>query len=78
MFDGMKTWRVIDYGQVPENSTQTILFSCPKCDVEAELPVVGIALAQMGYAVVFDTGKYAMPRVIQCRYCRRQFESESK
>jgi hypothetical protein len=68
------SWRVLDFGEVPESSA-TISFTCPKCGKDAELPVVGRALAQAAEGgVIFDTGKYALPTVIQCRFCRRKFE----
>lgn len=54
----------------------TMVYDCPRCGRSALLPVLGRPLAQLGGGgIVFDTdGEYAMPRVIQCRKCRRRFE----
>lgn len=68
-----KTWDVIDRGKVPEHAP-VIMFSCPNCGTEAELPYVGIPMAQSGAAIVFDVGGHEIPRKIRCRYCRRSFE----
>lgn len=67
-------WRVIDYGDVPTTTPSRIDYACPGCGVESELPVKGLALAQIETGVVFDRGDYAMPRQIQCRHCRRRYE----
>jgi len=68
------TWRVLDLGTVPAESA-CITYSCQGCGHEAQLPVVGTALAELnGGGVVFD-GPHAMPRKIQCRRCRRVFEN---
>ena len=68
----VKTWKIIDYGDVPETAS-TIEFTCVKCGREAMLPVTGCAIAQSGSALIFDIGDYAMPRTIQCRKCGRVF-----
>jgi hypothetical protein len=65
------TWKIIDRGVVPE-ITPAVDFTC-QCGHEASLPVMGLAMAQIGMALVFDTGKHAMPDIIQCRKCRRTF-----
>ena len=66
----VKTWRIIDYGTVPEDAPQ-VPFTCP-CGVEAAMPVQGRPLAQVGAGIVFDTvGPWAIPAVVQCRKCRR-------
>lgn len=69
------TWKVIDRGEVPDDAP-LVLFDCPKCAYEAWLPMVGVALAQLRGGIVFDGGDHAMPRVIQCRHCRRRFDME--
>ncbi len=72
----VKTWKIIDYGQVPETST-TIPWEC-HCGRVAQLPVVGRVLAISGgsesngdESVVFDIGRHAIPTTIQCRKCGR-------
>ena len=67
------TWKIIDRGEVPERAG-TVEYDCPACGREALLPVLGLPIAQIGAGIVFDTGKHAMPAVIQCRHCRRCFE----
>lgn len=71
------SWRIIDRGDVPERGSSIVLFDCVGCGAEAELPVLGLPLAQIEGGIVFDIGKYAMPRVIQCRHCRRRFTTEA-
>lgn len=68
------TWRILDRGDVPEQGVNLVLYDCPGCGAEAELPVLGTPLAQIESGIVFDIGKRAMPRIIQCRNCRRRFE----
>lgn len=71
----ISTWAVLDRGDVPEgDGARMIEYECAHCGHEAELPVLGLPLAQLGHGVVFDTGRHAMPRVIRCRNCRRTFE----
>jgi hypothetical protein len=43
------------------------------CGHEAELPIMGLAMAQIDTGIVFDIGKHAMPRIIQCRKCRKRY-----
>lgn len=69
------TWDIIDFGKVPEKA-KTLMFSCPGCEREALLPVVGVPLAEMSGGIVFDIGACAMPREIRCRKCRRHFVLE--
>jgi len=71
------TWRVLDSPESIPKWTGSIMFSCPRCGKEALLPIVGIVIAQTGDgALVFDPGDRAIPKVIQCRYCRRRFSGE--
>lgn len=67
----VKTWIIVDRGNVPEDAL-TIPYEC-ECGHEAELPVKGRPMAITGGGgVVFDTDqKGELPRVIQCRKCRR-------
>lgn len=71
----MANWKILDRGEVPIE-TASISYTCPACDRDADLPVMGLALAQMsGGGLVFDRGPYALPILIQCPHCRRRFES---
>ena len=74
----IRTWKVLDYGAVPE-SAPTISYSCP-CGYEAELPVKGRALAQLAQGgIIFDNdGPYALPTTIQCRKCGRVLTTEAE
>ena len=70
----MATWKILDRGKVPDRAL-AVSYACPGCEREADLPVLGLPLAQMsGGGIVFDTQPYAMPAVIQCPHCRRRFE----
>lgn len=76
----VKTWKVLDWGDVP-NGSPTVPVAC-RCGVEAELPILGRVLAIIGdgtdiEGVIFDQGPYALPSVIQCRRCRRIFTQET-
>jgi hypothetical protein len=66
------TWKIIDRGRVPELSAH-VDYTC-ECGHEAQMPVLGLPMAQIGTGIVFDIGKHAMPKIIQCRKCRRQYE----
>ena len=68
------TWRIIDRGGVPKISNH-VEFHCCECGHDAELPVSGLAMAQINQGIIFDFGKHAVPKIIQCRKCRRRFES---
>jgi hypothetical protein len=74
----MKSWRVLDYGSVPRPPARSLAvnFTCTKCGCDSVLPVVGITLAQLDDGLVFDPGPRAVPKVIQCRNCRRVLELE--
>lgn len=70
----VKTWRVIDRGEVPEGSP-TVPFTC-RCGREAELPVVGRVIAINGsdeegdHGIFFDNDQDGKtPAIIQCRKC---------
>jgi len=71
----MNNWKIIDRGKVPENAA-TIVYSCPGCGSDAKLPIVGLPIAQIGDGVVFDSDKHSMPKIIQCRKCRRRYGAE--
>lgn len=68
------TWKIIDRGKVPEIARK-VSFHCCNCEHDAELPVSGLAVAQIGQGLVFDIGGYAVPLIIQCRKCRRTYET---
>ena len=46
------------------------------CMKDALLPVIGVALAQIEWGLVFDVGRYATPKRIQCPHCRKRLEKE--
>ena len=70
----VKTWKVFDYGDVPQDS-RAIEFSC-ECGYTAEMPVRGRPLAQIGMGLVFDTDGGEMPHTIMCRKCRRIYTKD--
>lgn len=72
------SWKVIDRGEVPDPPDNQAEFVCPDCGWEALLPVLGIPMAQLHSGIVFDIGRHAMPRVIECRRCRHRFELEAR
>lgn len=72
MVRNMSKWKIIDRGSVPEYSG-TIPYSCPGCGADSELPVAGMPIAQIGNGVVFDSREHAIPKIIQCRKCRRKY-----
>jgi len=70
------TWRILD-PDPPRNWTGSISYTCPRCGADAALPVVGRVLAQLpDGSLVFGRGEKYVPRKIQCRFCRKRFESE--
>ena len=72
------TWKIINRGTVPDPAPNTVAYTCMGCMREADLPVVGLAIAQVDSGLVFDVGPMDTPRVIQCRHCRRRFELEAR
>jgi len=70
-----KHWKILDRGTVPELA-KTISYGCPHCHTDAELPVVGVAIAQIEAGVVFDPGPNAMPYEVQCTTCGHRFQLE--
>ena len=70
-------WRIIDQGDPPPVWTGDIMFACPHCGAEAKLPIIGTPLAQLsGGGLVFEPGPRQIPKIIQCRFCRKKFEME--
>ena len=67
-------WRILDPGEVPVGDGRLVMFACPHCGKEAKLPVLGVPLAQVGEGIVFDPGHRAIPKAIQCRFCRKRFQ----
>lgn len=73
----VKTWKIIDFGDVPETASR-VEFTCIKCGRDAMLPVTGLAIAQAGQGLVFDNRHHSMPRTIQCRKCGRVFTTDKE
>jgi len=72
-----KTWRVLDLGEVPEDSPRHP-YDCKNCGTEALLPMVGTPIARFSWGgIVFDRGGF-LPLEIQCRTCRTAFISGPK
>lgn len=71
----VKAWRILDYGDVPTTTVPSIEFTCLNCMHDSLLPVVGRPIAQLEQGLVFDPGPRAMPRIIQCRFCRAKLEA---
>jgi hypothetical protein len=72
------TWRILD-SEPPGSWTGHISYSCPNCDAEALLPVMGRVLAQLSDGgLVFDRGEHHVPSKIQCRFCKHSFESDGQ
>ena len=67
------TWKIIDRGNVPRSAARMISFHCCNCGHDAELPVVGLPMAQVGQGIVFDLGRHEAPAIVQCRKCRKVF-----
>lgn len=73
----MRTWKILDLGDVPEDSAVTVL-TCVRCGTDATIPVVGVAIAQVGAGLVFESKPYKTPRMIQCRKCGQVLEDSSE
>jgi len=80
-----RPWRVLDWGDVPAGTTQTIPWTC-ECGAEAMLPVVGRVVAVVGGGghpgdedIIFDVnrGAHESPTTIQCRRCGRVFTNKA-
>jgi hypothetical protein len=68
-----KQWRVIDLGNVPADAPW-VAFDCPNCGEQAYLPIAGLPIAQLPDGIVFDSESRDIPRIIECRACRKRFE----
>jgi DNA-directed RNA polymerase subunit RPC12/RpoP len=71
----VKTWKILDRGNIPHNA-RTVEFTCMTCGRDAHLPVVGLAIAQVDEALIFDHPGHAIPPLIQCRKCGHVYEQE--
>lgn len=71
----MPNWIILDRGRVPSDA-RTVEFTCLGCLAEADLPVLGCAIAQLGSGIVFDPGDHAMPAQIECPSCGCRSELE--
>lgn len=73
-------WQIIDWGNVPTDSP-VISYEC-LCGAASPLPVVGLALAQIGHhdghALVFEPGRHEVPREIRCTKCRRHLVLQNR
>ena len=74
---GRKTWKVIEWGDVPEGAPLHD-YTCMGCGREALCPMRGLPLAQIEMGIVFDIGSHALPEVIQCRGCRRRYGLDAR
>lgn len=72
----MRNWKILKWPNRPERTT-SIEYHCTKCGKDANLAVVGIAMAQIDRGVIFDTPLFSMPEAIECPYCRKQYELEA-
>jgi DNA-directed RNA polymerase subunit RPC12/RpoP len=69
----MRNWKILKWADRPEITT-TIEYHCTRCGKDANLAVAGIAMAQIGEGVFFDTAHYSMPDAIECPNCRKRLE----
>ncbi len=68
-------WRIVEEDPPAGGWTHAVDYTCPNCGQDALLPVQGLPIAQLSSGgVIFDPGPHSMPKVIECRNCRRQFE----
>lgn len=70
------TWKILDRGTVPDPAPNSVVYTCMHCMREADLPIVGVPLAQLDAGLVFDTDVHAMPKAIECRKCRNRYDLE--
>lgn len=71
----LANWRVIRYGaEFDRKSARPISLTCLACGHDADVPVVGLAIAQLGQGLVFDVGPQDVPQEIQCPRCRNVLE----
>ena len=76
-----RTFKVLNEDFLADGGIDLI---CPGCGIEAEVPTRGHAespvIASLGLNVIFENPSYVpppnwMPKMIQCRYCRRIFSA---
>lgn len=71
----IKRWKILDRGSVPVLA-ETVSYTCPACLRDAELPVLGTVIAQLGPGLIFDPGPRALPSSVRCPSCHHSFELE--
>jgi len=67
----MRNWKIVKWDARPKHTTTTE-FRCSDCGKDAKLAVSGMAIAQVGDGLVFDSSRYSMAEIIQCPHCRRR------
>lgn len=80
-----RTWKVLRWDdEPPADEQRDIELACPGCEQEALLPIGphhgGMIIAAFGLGLVLDPPGFVppanfRPSVIQCRKCRRTWES---
>jgi hypothetical protein len=81
----VKTFKVIKWEKPKENEGDEpifkFVFDCPQCGREAVMPHVGrpFIIATRGLGFIYEPGHKppagTFPQVIQCRGCRKHYES---
>lgn len=83
MSTAVKTWKVLSWLDRPAK-TRAYMLCCPHCETDQQLEIGdtpgGVIIAALGLGLVFDPPSYSpptncMPDTIQCRYCKKIFES---
>lgn len=77
----MRSWKVLDPDF--EATGVRIPLDCPGCGTEAAMPTHGTGpkvIAAIGLSLILDPPSTTapagwLPRAVQCRRCRRQFEA---
>ena len=71
-----RRWKILDGSDANLGAGKhDIEYTCENCGRDALLAVVGLPIAQVGNALVFDTDGCAMPNEIRCPFCRKSYEA---
>lgn len=66
----IKRWKIMSLGNYDGGRLSDLEFTCLTCGEASVVSGSGLALAQVGSGIVFDSSKHWMPETIRCPHCK--------